>query len=134
MNTLKINDVISDNNNDITDLKNKNKEYEEQINKMKAEIEELNKKVNGGGLNLDPKKFEELRHQNLLYYNKLQEAQKKIAQANSLVGKAKKYNLCAAYISQLLGMVKPENDKQSYLFIKLKSLIEDYEKEKSNKK
>ena len=85
-------------------------------------------------MDLDPKKFEELRHQNLLYYNKLQEAQKKIAQANSLVGKAKKYNLCAAYISQLLSIVKPENDKQSYLFVKLKSLIEDFEKEKANKK
>ena len=64
----------------------------------------------------------------------MQEAQKKIAQANSLVGKAKKYNLCAAYVSQLLGMVKPENDKQSYIFTKLKTIIEDYEREKMGKK
>ena len=132
MNVLKINEVVNDDTN-TNNLKNKNKEYEEQIKKMKEEIEDYKKKINNS-IDLDPKKFEELRHQNLLYYNKLQEAQKKIAQANSLVGKAKKYNLCAAYVSQLLGMVKPENDKQSYIFTKLKTIIEDYEREKMGKK
>ena len=135
MDTLKINDVMGDNNNDTNELKNKNKELQDQINKMKNEIEEYKKKVNSsGGGEVDLKKFEELKHQNLLYYNKLQEAQKKIAQANNIVGKAKKYNICIAYISQLIGLLKPENDKQTYLYVKLKSFVDEYEKEKASKK
>ena len=134
INTLKINDIINVNNNDITDLKNKNKDYEIQIKKMKSEIEEYKKKVNNGEGVVDIKKYEELKNQNLLYYNKVQEAQKKIIQANALVGKAKKYNICVAYLSQLLGLIKPENEKQTYLFNKLKSFSEEYEKEKNAKK
>ena len=141
MNTLKINDVVNEKNNDINnnndvnmnDLKNKNKEYEEQIKKLKEEIEEYKNKIKNN-IELDPKKFEELRHQNLLLYNKLQEAQKKILQANSLVGKAKRYNLCAAYVSQLLGLIKPENDKQSSIITKLKTIIEEDENKVGNKK
>ena len=101
---------------------------------MKSEIEEYKKKINSGEGNINIKKYEELKNQNLLYFNKVQEAQKKIAQANALVGKAKKYNLCVAYVSQLLGLIKPENDKQTYLFNKLKSFSEEYEKEKVAKK
>ena len=75
-----------------------------------------------------------MKHQNLLYYNKLQEAQKKIAQANNVVNKAKKYNICIAYISQIMDLIKPENDKQQYLYVKLKSFVDEYEKEKQKKK
>ena len=135
MNTLKINDVVNnDTNEDINLLKNKNKEYQEQINKMKAEIEEFKKKDHNSGGGVDAKQFEEIRQQNRLYYTKLQEAQKKILQANALVSKAKKYSTCVNYASQVLALFKPENDKQTYLFIKLKGLVEEYEKEKSNKK
>ena len=85
MNTFKINDFLNDNNTnsnnnnneEINLLKNKNKEYEEQINKMKSEIEELKKKGNSPGGGIDVKKYEEIKRQNILYYNKLQEAQKK---------------------------------------------------------
>ena len=106
---------------------------------MKLEIEELNQKINnnkieGGEGEMNPKKFEELKQQNILYFNKLQEAQKKIQQANTMVAKAKKFNICISYVSQLIGIFNPQDDKQTYLFNKLKSFVDEYEKEKSKKK
>ena len=98
---------------------------------MKAEIEEYKKNGNNNG---DNKQYEEMKQKNILLLNKLQEAQKKILQANTLVNKAKKYNICIAYVSQLLNFFKPGDDKQTYLFNKLKSYVEEYEKEKATKK
>ena len=125
----------TNNNEEINTLKNKNKEYQEQIDKMKEEIEEYKKNANNKGDNeTDAKQIEELKKQNALCLNKLKDAQNKINQANSLIGKAKKYNLCVSYVSQLLHLAKPENEKQTYIFNKLNSFVEEYEKEKNNKK
>ena len=136
MNTLKINDVLNDNdnNNELNTLKNKNKEYQEQINKLKSEIEDYKKKGSSTGGGVDIKKYEEIRHQNVLYYNKLQEAQKKIMKANALVGRAKKYGTCVTYISEFLSAFTPANDKQNNIFNELKKLVDEYEKEKLLKK
>ena len=85
-------------------------------------------------MNIEVKKNEELRHQNILLAHKLQEASKKVALANQVISKAKKYSLCLAYISQFLGIIKPENEKQIYLVNKLKEFTDEYQKEKLNKK
>ena len=133
-NDAKKTDTVNDNE-EINTLKNKNKEYQEQIDKMKEEIEEYKKNANNKGDNeTDAKQIEELKKQNALCLNKLKDAQNKINQANSLIAKAKKYNLCVSYVSQLLHLAKPENEKQTYIFNKLNSFVEEYEKEKSNKK
>ena len=134
MDTFKINDFISDNKGDnINDLKNKNKEYQEQIILLKKEIEEYKSKPSGSG-GVDIKKFEELKKQNAYYYNKIQEAQKKILQANSLINKAKNYNLCIVYLSKLMVDIKPSNDNQKELLNKLKSFVDEFEKERNLKK
>ena len=99
---------------------------------MKNEIENYKNKVSEMGIEL--KKNEELRHQNILLTNKLQEALKKISLANQVISKAKKYSLCVAYISQFLAIIKPENEKQIYLVNKLKEFIDEYQKEKTSKK
>ena len=85
-------------------------------------------------INVELKKNEDLRHQNILLSNKFQEAQKKVTQANQVLGKVKKYTLCMAYVSQFLGIIKPETEKQIYLVNKLKEFTDEYQKEKLNKK
>ena len=143
MDTLKINEVAKDNSSninssntdEINELKNKNKSYEEQIIKMQKEMEEYKAKAAGGGGNgVDTQELENLKKQNTLYLSKIQEAQKKIVQANSLINKAKKYNICMSYVTQLLGLFTPSSDKQTYIFNKLKSFTEEFEKEKASKK
>ena len=110
---------------------NFNQNEKDEINKLKNEIENYKNKMSE--INIELKKNEELRHQNILLNHKLQEAQKKIIQANQVIAKAKKYSLCIAYISQFLAIIKPENEKQIYLANKLKEFTEEYQKEKSNK-
>ena len=39
-----------------------------------------------------------------------------------------------AYMTQFLGIIKPETEKQIYLANKLKEFTEDYQKEKLSKK
>ena len=121
--TLKINDInkIDSNSND-----------KEEINKLKNEIQSYKSKMSE--INIELKNNEDLRHQNILLSNKLQEAQKKVAQANQVIAKAKKYALCMAYMTQFLGIIKPETEKQIYLANKLKEFTEDYQKEKLSKK
>jgi len=120
--TLKINDInsIGSNPND------------KAVSDMKKEIENYKSKLSE--MNIEVKKNEELRHQNILLAHKLQEASKKVALANQVISKAKKYSLCLAYISQFLGIIKPENEKQIYLVNKLKEFVDEYQKEKTNKK
>ena len=50
------------------------------------------------------------------------------------MGKAKKYYSCIAYISQIIDIIKPENEKQHLSYIKLKAFLIEYENEKANKK
>ena len=121
--TLKINDLNKDDN--ISNEK-------EEINKLKNEIQSYKNKMTE--INVELKKNEDLRHQNILLSNKFQEAQKKVTQANQVLGKVKKYTLCMAYVSQFLGIIKPETEKQIYLANKLKEFTDEYQKEKLNKK
>ena len=79
-------------------------------------------------INLELKKNEELRHQNILLTHTIQEAQKKVSQANLVIAKAKKYSLCVAYVAQFLSIIKPENEKQIYLVNKLKEFTEENKK------
>ena len=136
MDTIKINDIINDstktNNNDtnVDELKNKNKEYQEQITNLKKEIEEYKTKMKDNHGGVDIKKYEDLKKQNAFYYQKIQEAQKKILQANSLIGKAKKYNVVMAYVTPLMKQIKPESEKETYILNKLKDCVTEFEKER----
>ena len=118
--TLKINDIKG------------NSDNKDEIGKLKNEIENYKNKISE--MNIEVKKNEELRHQNIMYTNKLMEVQKKCALANQVISKAKKYNLCVAYMTELLKDMKPENEKQNYLINKLKVFTDEYKKEKENKK
>ena len=118
--TLKINDIAGSGSN-----KNNNGD---EMNKLKSEIENYKNKISE--MNIEIKKNEELRHQNILFTQKLQEAQKKLLLANQVITKAKKYSLCLAYMSQFLGLIKPEGEKQVYLVNKLKEFIDENQKEK----
>jgi len=118
--TLKINDIAGSGCN-----KNNNGD---EMNKLKSEIENYKNKISE--MNIEIKKNEELRHQNILFTQKLQEAQKKLLLANQVITKAKKYSLCLAYMSQFLGLIKPEGEKQVYLVNKLKEFIDENQKEK----
>ena len=118
--TLKINDIAGSGSN-----KNNNGD---EMNKLKSEIENYKNKISE--MTIEIKKNEELRHQNILFTQKLQEAQKKLLLANQVITKAKKYSLCLAYMSQFLGLIKPEGEKQVYLVNKLKEFIDENQKEK----
>ena len=107
-----------------------NQDNKDEINKMKNEIENYKNKISE--MNIELKKNEELRHQNILFTHKIQDAQKKISQANQVVGKAKKYGLCMAYLTQFLGIINPQKDKEVYLVNKLKEFTDEYQKEKAN--
>ena len=118
--TLKLNNIIEN-----------NQDNKDEIKKLKNEIETYKSKISE--MNIEIKKNEELRHQNILFTHKIQEAQKKITQANQVIGKAKKYGLCMSYLTQFLGILNPQKDKEVYLVNKLKEFTDDYQKEKSNK-
>ena len=45
--------------------------------------------------------------------------------------KGGKYNLFVSYVTQLLKEMKPNGDKEKYLFNKLKGIVEKEEKEKA---
>ena len=138
MEIIKINEGvnnISNNTDEIYELKNKNKLYQEQIIKMQKEMEEYKANAGAGVGNwVDAQKLERLEKENALYLNKIKDAQERIVKANSLINKAKKYNLCMSYIINLLENFKPSDDKQTYLFNKLKFLADEFEREKSRKK
>jgi len=138
MEIMKINEGvnnISKNTDEIYELKNKNKLYQEQIIKMQKEMEEYKANAGAGvGNGVDAKKLERLEKENSLYLNKIQDAQERIAKANSIIDKVKKYNLCMSYIITLLGNFKPSDDKMTYLFNKLKILADEFEKGKNRKK
>ena len=76
--TLKINDINNTANNT----------NDKDVSKLKNEIENYKNKLSE--MNIELKKNEELRHQNILLAHKLQEASKKVAQANQVISKAKK--------------------------------------------
>ena len=103
-----------------------NSNDKEEINKLKNEIENYKNKMSE--INLELKKNEELRHQNILLTHTIQEAQKKVSQASLVIAKAKKYSLCVAYVAQFLSIIKPENEKQIYLVNKLKEFTEENKK------
>ena len=111
-------------------LKNKNKEYQEQITNLKKEIEDYKTKMKDSHGGVDMKKYEDLKKQNAFYYQKIQEAQKKILQANSLIGKAKRYNVVMAYVTPLMKHIKTESEKETYILNKLKDCVSEFEKER----
>ena len=115
------------------------KMYHEQIIKMQKEIEKYKSNADERNENeykfgIDVQKFELLKKENALYINKLQEAQKKIVLANSLIIYAKKYNIIMSYLIKFFEGFTPSGEKQTYLFNKLKSFTEEFEKEKNSKK
>ena len=65
--------------------------------------------------------------------NKLKEGQDNIKKANAVLKKANKYNICISFVSQLLKEMKPNTDKEIYLYNKLKSIVEKDEKEKAER-
>ena len=138
MDTIKINDIINDNtktntntnDTNVEELKNKNKEYQEQITNLKKEIEDYKTKMKDSHGGVDMKKYEDLKKQNAFYYQKIQEAQKKILQANSLIGKAKRYNVVMAYVTPLMKHIKTESEKETYILNKLKDCVSEFEKER----
>ena len=84
--------------------------------------------------NTDGKSVEELKKQNEILVNKLVEAQNNIQKANHVIGKAKKYNICIAYLSKFIKDIKPNGQKETFLYEKLKSIVENEEKEKEKEK
>ena len=42
-----------------------------------------------------------------------------------------KYNICINYVSQLIKEMKPSTEKETYLYNKLKGIIEKEEKERT---
>ena len=47
------------------------------------------------------------------------------------MNRSKKYGICLSYISQLIKEMKPNGEKENYIFNKLKSMTESEEKEKT---
>ena len=83
------------------------------------ENDEKNKKI-----------IEDLKNNNNILINKLKEAKEKINKANKVLKKAKNSNLYYKYVSELIKEMKPSGDKETFLFNKLKNLIETEQNEK----
>ena len=131
-------------NDDLFELKNKNKELEEENILLRTELENIknnneneNEKESSQNKNSEndetQKNYENLKQKYNILATKLKEAQENIKKANSVLKKANKYNICITYVSQLLKEMKPSNDKETYLYNKLKGIVENEAKEKSEK-
>ena len=83
------------------------------------ENDEKNKKI-----------IEDLKSNNNILINKLKEAKEKINKANKVLKKDKNSNLYYKYVSELIKEMKPSGDKETFLFNKLKNLIETEQNEK----
>ena len=126
-------------NDDLNDLKNKNKELEEENILLRTELEnEKNKGTYNSNINENntdneeiKKNYENLKEKYNTLMTKLKEAQENIKKANSVLKKANKYNVCISYVSQLIKEMKPASDKETYLYNKLKGIVEKEEKEKA---
>ena len=113
-------------NDDLNELKNKNRDLEEENILLRGQIENNNKIGN----NELQKENETLKKNYSLLMTKLKEGQENIKKANNVLKKVNKLNICLSYVSQLLKEMKPTSDKEKYLFNKLKGIIEKEEKEK----
>ena len=122
---------------EITKLKIENKSLLNKVKNASGTLtedkkdEQKNENINN---NADGKSFEELKKQNELLINKLTEAQGNIQKANSVIGKANKFNVCISYLGKFIKEIKPNGDKETYLYQKLKSIVENEEKEKEKEK
>ena len=114
-------------NDDLNELKNKNRELEEENIILRGQIENNNK----DGNNELQRENETLKKNYSLVMAKLKEGQENIKKANNVLKKVNKLNICLSYVSQLLKEMKPTSDKEKYLFNKLKGIIEKEEKEQN---
>ena len=121
-------------NEDLNELKNKNKELEEENILLRTELENTKNEV-GEGTNNNAneqvqKNYDNLKTKYEVLLGKLKEGQENIKKANNVLKKANKYNVCISYVSQLIKEMKPSSEKENYLFNKLKTIVEKEEKEK----
>ena len=119
-----LNNELEEKNKTLEEIKkNNNNEprssYEQNINDDLNELKEKNKNLEEENILLR----QELENEKL---NK-EKSDEKEENDNKKGGK---YNLFVSYVTQLLKEMKPNGDKEKYLFNKLKGIIEKEEKEK----
>ena len=126
---------------DLVELKNKNKELEEENILLRTELEnEKSKEKNDEIYNNEnnnketQKNYENLKEKYNSLMIKMKEGQENIKKANSVLKKVNKYNICISFVSQLIKEMKPSSDKETYLYNKLKSIVEKEDKEKEKEK
>ena len=132
-NSANKNEVITDNE-EFNELKNKNKQLEEENIVLRAQLEKNKNEGDGEGKDDNNIELQNLKQKYSALVTKLKEAQENIKKANSVLRKANKYNVCVSLVSQLLKEMKPSSDKETYLYNKLKGIVEKEEKEKSEEK
>ena len=112
-----------------------NTQFKVEITKLNVEISKLTKQLEDKNSNsINEQDYKELKKKNVLLEDKIKEAKEKISKANTVIKKAKKFGVCLSYISELIKEMKPSNDKENYLFYKLKTMVENEEKEKEKEK
>ena len=100
-----------------------------KIYSLTNEVDKETKNNNSKEDEKNKKIIEELKNNNNILINKLKEAQEKINKANKVLKKAKHNNLYYKYVSELIKEMKPSGDKENNLFLKLKNIVEEEEKE-----
>ena len=131
-NNFQLGNSVYESNNSIENLKKKNDELETELMEARKELDML--KMNTQNINKD--EFNNLQKQidNLKYelseQNEknmyLQNLNEKLEKENQ---RAKKYNICMSFIKQAINVWIPTDDKQKFIFQKLKMLANDDENE-----
>ena len=131
-NNFQLGNSVYESNNSIEILRKKNDELETELMEARKELDML--KMNTQNINKD--EFNNLQKQidNLKYelseQNEknmyLQNLNEKLEKENQ---RAKKYNICMSFIKQAINVWIPTDDKQKFIFQKLKMLANDDENE-----
>jgi chromosome segregation ATPase len=129
-NNFQLGNSVYESNNSVENLKKKNEELEGQLMEARKELDII--KMSTQNINKDElDKLQsdinnlkyELSEQNEKNMN-LQKLNEKLEKENQ---KAKKYNICISFIKQAINVWNPTDEKQKFIFQKLKMLIKDDE-------
>ena len=132
-NNFQLGNSVYESNNSVENLRKKNEELENQLMEARKENDLLQmnaQNINNDELNKLQSEIENLKYELSEKNEKNMDLQNAIEKLEKENQRAKKYNICMSFIKQAINVWTPTDDKQKFIFQKLKMLtIEDNENE-----
>ena len=132
-NNFQLGNSVYESNNSVENLRKKNEELENQLMEARKENDLLQmnaQNINNDELNKLQREIENLKYELSEKNEKNMDLQNAIEKLEKENQRAKKYNICMSFIKQAINVWTPTDDKQKFIFQKLKMLtIEDNENE-----